>query len=452
MANTRLMTSGSPVKQIFIFALPIMISGAVANLYNLADSTIVGNLISSDALAAVSSTSGIFGLCSMLANGLTAGMSVIISQKYGENNYSDLKKAFANGLEIIILISALITVFGAVFTRSLLTLMNTPENILSDACTYLRIIFLGSATLFVYSFIAASLRAVGDSLPALIYQIIGCVLNIGSDFLFIKVFHMGVDGAALATVLTQLLSLILGIIHIKRKIDLFHFSKYDLYPEKYIIRGFLRIGLPTCFISAMNSLGTIACQIASNSLGSNYVAAVACAGTINSFVTTIPTNHRIAYGTYAAQNFGAKNLARIKQGLKSCMIFEAAFCIVAAVIFLFAGRSILSFMSGGNQTVIEEGNKVLLFWLPLNSLWLVFNLQTQTLNSCGRPFIPTVCGLMESVVRIIVILIFLPTMGFFGVILTHPVTWLTIFIFVQITYPIIMKKIKTEIIKKDEAA
>ena len=241
---TKDMTTGNPVKLIITFSIPLLIGNIFQQFYNMADTIIVGRYLGVDALAAVGSTGAMAFLVNGFVIGLTSGFAVLVSQKFGANDEEGVKKSFASSLILSIIMTIVVTVISVSSARPLLTLMNTPDNIMKDSLSYIIIIYAGNIAIIFYNMLASILRSLGDSKTPLYFLIIASILNIILDIVFIVNFHMGVAGAAYATIISQSVSAILCALYIVKKFPILKLKKSHFKIRKRYIQNQLRIGIP----------------------------------------------------------------------------------------------------------------------------------------------------------------------------------------------------------------
>ena len=282
--STKDMTSGSPMKLILGFAIPLLMGMLFQQVYSLMDTIIVGRFLGVSALAAVGATGSINFLIIGFCLGVCNGFGLPISQRFGARDYDSLRKYVGNSAILSVIIAAFMTALTVIFARDILVLMKTPEDIIDLSYAYIVVIFAGIPATILYNILSSYLRALGDSIAPLIFLVISACLNIGLDLLFIIVFHMGVFGAAFATVLSQAVSGILCLIYICSKVELLHLHKDDWKLDKHYVNFLLMMGLPMGFQYSITAIGSVILQSAVNSLGSTAVASMTAAGKISIFM------------------------------------------------------------------------------------------------------------------------------------------------------------------------
>lgn len=339
------LTKGNEGKSIFLFALPMLIGGVFQQLYNTADSIIVGRFIGVDAMAAVSGANPIMFLIISLITGITLGFSIIISQYFGAKKDKKVKEAINTTYIFAFFSSIILTIVGIVFTEPILKMINTPENIFLQSRNYLIIIFLGLFFSTGYNTVSAVLRGLGDSKNPLYFLIIATILNIILDVVFIIYFNMGVAGVALATVIAQGASFLFSIIYLNKNHKLLKISIKDISFSKNIFIKGIRLGIPSGIQQMLFSLGNIALQSLVNSFGTVYMAAFGAGMKIESFISLPIINLGAALSTFVAQNIGSQKKHRINKGLKFTIYFSLILAVSVTFIFYKYGDFLISFFN-----------------------------------------------------------------------------------------------------------
>lgn len=421
---TKDMTSGSPVKLILLFTLPLLIGNLFQQLYSMADTFIVGRTLGVNALAAVGCTGSLTFFILGFAQGLTSGFSIVMAQRFGARDMDGVRRSFAASIVLsaaVTVVLTLISVFGA---RALLVLLHTPPEIIGDAYWYIVIIFGGIGASMLFNLLSNVLRALGDSRTPLIFLVIACILNIGLDFLLILTFHMGVAGAAVATVAAQLFSGLLCILYIVKRFPALHLARRDFQLTRSEYGVHLRIGLPMGFQSSIIAIGALILQFALNNLGALSVAAYTAAQKVDSIATMPMMSFGMTMATYAGQNYGAGNMERIKKGVTQCAVISVTFSVVMGLVNIFFGHILAGFFVSGQPEVIDQAK----VYLAINGstyfiLALLFIFR-YTLQGLGQSLVPTVAGIMELVMRSFAAVILAGIWGFAGACVANPLAWL----------------------------
>ncbi|MBR3143216.1 MAG: MATE family efflux transporter [Clostridiales bacterium] len=329
------MTKGSPMSIIFKFTMTLLMGNIAQQLYNIVDTIIVGRYVDPDALAAVGSTGTVMFLMLGTSNGLVTGFTIVTSQKYGANDSRGIKTSVTNGFILSLAVAAIITTAGLAFMRPLLRLMNTPEVFFDYAYAYISTICAGIVCMILYNYCASLMRAIGNSKMPLIFLLCSAAMNIGLDLLFIIVFHMATFGAALATVISQGLSVIPCIIYIYAKMPVLRPSKSDWKLDGSTIKQQLHYGIPMAIQYSITASGTVIMQSAFNTFDSIAVTAITAASKFQNVIMQGMLTVGMTMAAYAGQNYGARNMTRIKQGVKAALKIYVVYSAVAAVLAIF---------------------------------------------------------------------------------------------------------------------
>lgn len=418
------LTKGSPAKLILMFTVPLLIGNVFQQFYNMVDMIIVGQTLGKNALAAVGATGSLTFLIIGFAQGLTAGLAIITAQRYGAKDYRGLKKSFAASVVISLVVTIALTILSLVFIHPMLELMQTPPQIIDQAQTFISIILLGIFAAMSFNLLSNVIRALGDSRTPLLFLIIAVIINVVLDLIFIIFFGMGVEGAAIATVIAQVSSSLLCLVYIKKKIPLLQLRKKDFSFDKEEIRVHLNAALPMAFQSSIIAIGAIVLQAALNSLGTDVVAAQAAASRIDQFATQPMMSFGIAMATFSAQNYGAKEYGRILKGVKQTLMMSIGFSFVAGATVIFFGHSLMKlFVSSSETRVFELAQTYFningsLYWI----LAVLFILR-YTLQGLGQSKIPTIAGMMELLMRSFAAIILTGLLGYAGAAAASPLAW-----------------------------
>lgn len=436
------MTQGKTLKTIVNFAVPVLLGNILQNIYNMADTAIVGRTISTDALAAVGATGAIFSLFVGIIGGMMSGFAAVAGRKFGALDFSGLKKVYINGLVITLVISLIATMFGTLLVNELLALINTPADIIESSADYLRIIFAGISTTMLYNFSGEMLRALGNSRKPFFYLIIACVVNIILDFVFILGFGWGVKGAAAATVAAQALSAVLCMTYTFRSVEYFRFRLAELRPEIKVIGECLHIGIPNSLLNGVILVGIIIMQTVTNSFGTDYVASYSGSNTVTNLLIAPVYAFAATLAVFSAQNYGAGNLTRVKKGVNETMRLLFAVYVALSVLSIFVSKPLLTALYGYGEATAK--NAALLMNIKLCTIFFLIPLvfYKAVLQALGKPLFPTLSGFLEITVRYVVATQITKAFGFLGVALTDPITWIITCVFFIITYRYEFKKLE----------
>ncbi|MHB9294156.1 MATE family efflux transporter [Hollandina sp. SP2] len=344
---TKNLTVGNPAILILSFAGPLFVGNLFQQWYNMADTIIVGRTIGVEALAAVGCTGSINFLILGFVIGFTQGASIITSQRFGAGDTPGIRRSFAASILLGAGLTVVLMLISIPSARPLLRFLKTPEEILEGAYSYIVVIYGGIGAAVLFNLCSTIMRAVGDSRTPLIFLAFACIINIILDFLFILIFRMGVAGAAYATVIAQLLSGLLCIPILITKIPLLRITKEDWRGiTRAELLTHIKGALPMGFQMSIIAIGIVTVQFALNQLGILAVAAYTASQKIDQFATMPMASFGAAMTTYAAQNYGARKIDRIRRGLIQCSLMSCAFSLFMGLLYFFAGRHLAALFIG----------------------------------------------------------------------------------------------------------
>ena len=419
-------TEGVIWKQILIFFFPILLGTFFQQLYNTADAVIVGRFLGKEALAAVGGgTSVAINLLIGFFVGLSSGATVVISQYYGAKYESGTRKAIHTSIALSIICGVLITIIGVLFTRPILVMMGTPDDVLPLATSYMRIFFMGSIANTIYNMGSGIFRAFGDSKKPLWFLIISCGVNIVLDLLFVGFFKMNVDGAAIATIISQIISAILVIFFLMRRKDHLRLSWKEVRIDLKILSNILKIGLPAGIQSALYTVSNIIIQVNINGYGTNAAAAWAAFGKLDTIFWMAINALGVAITTIVGQNFGAELYKRVRTTIRLSLLMGTALTLMISTLFYVAGKwGIMLFTS--DQEVINLGVEILRFLAPVWITYMPIEILSGALRGCGKTFIPTIITVVGICVLRMIWLFALPYFSaeFMMVFACYPISWI----------------------------
>lgn len=364
------LTRGSIMKALLLFAVPLFISNLFQQLYNTADTMIVGNVLGDQSLAAIGSTSAVFELIIGFANGVGSGFGIVIACLWGANDREKLKKAVASSLILSLMLSAVLMIVSFVALKPLLILLKTPADILEEAYGYISIICMAVAITMLYNLGAALLRAIGDSITPLIVLLIASVLNIALDFLFMTRFSMGIAGAAVATVIAQGVCCIFCFWFILRRAKVLVPSRKDFSFDSALCRELLEQGFSMGFMLSIVSLGTVALQSSINVLGTQIIAAHTTARKLFGLLTMPFATVAAAIATFTSQNKGAEQYDRIRQGVYQANMLTTIYSIVVTILIFLSAPFLVHVMSGSSDPfILQTGSMYMRINSPFLSYW-----------------------------------------------------------------------------------
>ena len=438
------MTSGRILPILIRFSIPLILGSLFQQLYSFVDSAIVGNFVGNDALTAIGVTGSLNFLVLGLTMGSAIGFSIPISQSVGEGNEADVNKNFWNGLYLTCLIGLSVSLGVTPFVRPLLMLMNTSAAFLDMATDYLTVILMGQITVVLYNYLAGAIRAFGDSKRPFIFLVASSLLNVVLDLLFVLVIPMGVVGAAVATVISQLISVLLCVWWIVRGrlIRTRDGEGNRLYlPSAGHIKKICLVGLPLGLEYSVCSIGNVVLQGSINTLGDVYATAQYCGERIRSIATIPMESVGTAMATYAAQNFGAKKYDRIRQGVKCGLLIQGVYCVIAFLVLLLLGKPLVYLLLGSADTAEAILSAEYLFIISLlfifhGSLMIFRN----TVQGMGYGASTLASSVMEIIGRSLSGVLAVSFGSFFLICVSAPMAWIFALVCCIILFLIYVRK------------
>ena len=425
MKTTQNMTTGSPVRHIILFSIPMMIGNIIQQLYNLADSIVVGRVVGRTALGAIGATGSVTFLFFALCNGIGSGGGVITSQYFGRDDKKKVKRCIFN-VALIMLIFPLIVGAAAFFlSRPLLILLDTPETMLPDAVTYMQMMSIGLVFVSLYNYISSMLRALGDSMTPLMFLIFASLVNIGLDITFVKFLGLGVLGAALATLISQFLSGVLCMLFAIGTNPYFHLEKKDMRYDRKVVKDSLRLGIPLSLQFSMIAVSCMALQRVVNGFGDIAVTAFTATSRIEQVIHQPYQTLSAALSTYSGQNYGANKKDRVIEGYRKSLLIMAIFTLIMIPVLQFFGEDIVSLFLTDEPEVIRTGAIALrissLFYLFLGVIYVARGV----LSGIGDAFFALLNGIVEVIGRFTIPLFLtaIPMIGMWGIWWSVGIVW-----------------------------
>lgn len=442
MMKTKTLTEGTPWKQILLFSIPIFWGNVFQLLYSLVDTKIVGSTLGTEALAAVGSVSTLHTLMTGFLNGLTLGFSLITAMCFGAKNRKRLKKTFAAAISLGVLTTLALVLMLMIFLHPVLNLLHVPQAQFEMAYAYISVLIVGLFATLFYNLCANTLRAIGDALTPLVFLIVATVSNIGLDYLFILGFQMGVQGAAYATVLAQLLSVVLCLIRIFRKFPILHIQKEDFRFDRELMAEMYKSGLSMGLMSCLVGIGTILLQSAINTLGTTVIVAHTAARKVFELVSLPNSVLGSAMATYCGQNYGARRFDRIRQGIRASLIIASVWAVVVFLIcHTIEGKLIQFVASTTNPDVIYWGSTYLKVDMSFIVICGVIVILRNSMQGFGDRVIPVFSSCIELAGKIMFAFVFAPMFAYWGIIWAEPMVWIAMVI------PLIVKVV--HVLKKE---
>lgn len=420
------MTKGSPLKNIVLFSIPLIIGNFFQLLYNMVDSFIVGRTLGVNALAGLGASGSLMFLILGFSQGFTSGLSITTAQAFGAEDYPKVKRSvFINWLSSI-LIGLILTCISTYFLKDILLFMNTPAEIIDYTYNYLNVIFGGMLMTIFFNMLSNLMRALGDSRTPLYFLVGAMLTNIVLDYIFIIYFNWGTFGAGFATVISQGVSVVLLIWTIRLKWPLLQIDWKHLKVEKEELLYHWKIGLPMAFQASIIAIGALSVTFALNQLGPLAVAGFTASQKIDQVVSLILMSFGVAMATYVGQNYGAHQFDRIKAGVRSVTFLTLTVAICAGIFLIFFGGNLVTIFADGNSQadIYTYGQQYFRFTAPFYWLLSLLFIYRYTLQGLGDSFIPTIAGIMELIMRVIAAFVLSQFMGFNGIVLASPLAWL----------------------------
>ena len=422
---TKDMTSGSPAKLIFGFAIPMFLGLLFQQFYSMVDTLIVGKFLGVNPLAGVGSTTSLNFMVLGFCMGVCNGFAIPVAQMFGAKEEHRLRKYVTNGAWLCIGFSIVMTLVVVAVCRPVLVLMQTPEEIFEYAYVYIVIVFWGIPCTFLYNILAAIIRSLGDSKTPVVFLAVSSGINIVLDLVFVLAFDMGVEGPAIATVLAQGISGIVFLWYMYRKFPVLHASREEWRPELSYMGKLCYIGVPMGLQYSVTAIGTLVLQAAVNGLGAAVVAGVTAGQKINAFIQCPLEALGQTMAPYAGQNMGAEKYDRIGKGLKSAVGMGFVVSVLCFVLAIFFGKQLTTlFVDASETTIISYSYQFLLYCTGGYCLLTLVNTVRFTIQGMGFSVFAILSGIMEMIARILAATVVVQMIGFAGTCLAHPMAWL----------------------------
>ena len=425
MSKDEYLITDAPLKALTVFAMPMILGSFFQQIYNMADSIIVGQFVGSSALAAVGACAALTNVFICVALGAGVGAGVLVSRYFGARDYGKMKTIVSTSLISFLVLSILLGIFGFCFSHSMMSLLQTPPDILDEAVLYLRVYFVGFPFLFMYNILSTMFTSIGESRIPLVLLIFSSVLNIFLDILFIVPFHMGVAGAAWATILSQFFSAVLSLVVGLKNFPILHLHREDFTDLKDTAILHLKTGFPMGFQMSVMCIGQLAMQAVVNSLGTAAVAGYTAASKADQLSVLVNNAMMTAISNYVAQNFGAGRWDRIRQGVRACLIQTEAFNLIMCIgILLLRHPIVRMFLSDPTKEIYHYSDMYLTIVAPFYfvlGLLAVYRTSIQSMQNGKAPF--AAC-MIELVMRIAATVGLSGIIGYTSVCIASPMAWI----------------------------
>lgn len=452
MANTNDMTVGSPTRDILRFAIPLILGYILQQMYQIIDAVIVGRWIGVGALAAVGASSSVMFLIMGFCNGSCAGFSIPIAQAFGAKDFAKMRCYVGNAIRLGIVFAVVITLMSCTLCTRILYLVNTPDDIFQDAWIFLFLQFAAIPFTMAYNLLAGFIRALGNSRQPFYFLIFSAIINILLDIVFILIMGMGVEGAGIATLLSQAFSSMMCLWYIRKHLTILIPQGEERHFNNKRIAILLNNGVPMGLQFSITGIGIIMLQSANNALGTLYVASFTAAMRIKYLFICVFDNIGVAMATYCGQNIGAEKTERIQLGIRSALMITAVyFVLTVIVIYPFADQMMALFVNSGEQDVIKNAAyymRISNYFYPALGLLTIFRYSIQGL---GYSMLSMLSGVMEMIARCGVSIWLVPELAFTGVCFADPTAWMAADLFLIPAYFYLYKKIKRDKAHKTRA-
>ncbi|MCM1258832.1 MAG: MATE family efflux transporter [Roseburia sp.] len=442
--HTLNLTKGSISGGMLRFAVPVFLGTLFQLFYSLADTRIVGSALGEGALASVGAVSVLANLMIGFMNGMALGFAIPVARYFGSGNIRGIKKNVGNIIFLGLVMTLVFTFFSLVFMDNLMEWMNISPELYRDAKIYISILICGLASTFAYNAGAGILRAVGDTVAPLLFLVCSSILNIVMDLGFIQGFHMGVEGAAYATVISQVISGILCWVYMMRKYEMFHITFQDVLPEKQYMTELASAGFSMACMNSLVQFGTVSLQTSINTLGQNTIVAHTAARKATEIFMILFSVIGSTMATFAGQNFGAGTYERIKKGLFFVIKLNFAWCFLVFIIAHVCSPWIISVITGTNVAEILKTGALYLqvdtcFYIIPSFITMLRNM----LQGLGDHITPVVSSSLELLGKVLFAKILTPIFGYWGIIWAEPFVWALMVI------PLVVQTLRHPALKKE---
>ena len=448
------LTQGNPLKLILGFSVPLLFGLFFQQLYNFVDTAIVGRFLGADALAAVGSTGCINFMILGFCMGMCAGFAIPIAQAFGAHDETELRRFVGNAIYVCAVLSVVLATATSLLCPWMLRALNTPEDIIADATAYIQPIFMALPVTVLYNMSSGVLRSLGDSKTPVYFVATAAIINIILDTVFILYFKMGVRGAAIATIISQLFSGVGCLIVMKKRFPILQLSQDDLRFRPVFAKRLLGMGIPMGLQFSITAIGSVVIQTAINGLGTVAVASVAAASKLCNLFYCVIDALSTTMATFSGQNVGARKVYRIHEGLKTATIIGGVYSVIVFLVAWLFGPALLTlFVSAAETEVIALGHQYLLFNTVPYFFLLMVNLLRFSIQGMGFTRAAMFAGVAEMIARTLVAVVLVPLMGFPGACCANPVAWIAADLFLFPCYLHVSKRLAQQLgcpFRKDE--
>lgn len=436
------LTKGKPIKVILLFAIPLYIGQLFQLCYSLIDTRIIGGTLGEVSLAAVGATTSLSDMLIEFLNGIICGFGIIISTFFGAKDEKNMKKAVGGTIVLGMAGTIIISAASLILLPQILKVLNISDELMPQSAAYIGIILAGLIATTLYNICAAVLRAIGDSYTPLIFLIISNLLNVLLDYICILCLHMGVSGAAAATVFSQALSALLCFLYMRKKYPQLRLGREDIMPDKEVYRQLLPTGLSMGFMISFVTLGSLALQTSINTFGTNIIVAHTAARKATSLFLIPFFVLGSALATYCGQNLGAEEYGRIKKGIRDTVLLSFVWCaIVLLVVFTLSSFIITGITASKEGEIISTAS----LYLKINAVFYflpaVICIFRNSMQGFGDTRTPLISSFIELAGKVIIAYLLAPAIGYMGVIVSEPIVWAIMVI------PLLIGMVRNPVIK-----
>ncbi len=442
-SHTKNMTEGKPASLILTFALPLMVGNVFQQLYTVVDTMVVGKALGVPALAAIGAADWMNWLMLGVIQGITQGFGILMAQAFGAGRYKELRQTVGCAAVLSLLSSVLLLCAGQCIARPVLSLLQTPPEIMDNALLYLRIMYLGVPIVMSYNLFATVLRSLGDGRTPLLAMIVAAVINILLDLLFVLGFGFGIGGAAAATLIAQLFSSLFCLYRL-RKIEILSLCPADFCLRGHLPAKLLMLGFPMAFQNAVISVGGMIVQFVVNGFGVIFIAGFTATNKLYGVLEVAATSYGYSMITYTGQNLGAGKTARIRKGMRAALLISLITSAWIAAVMLLFGKAILSGFISGTPEEFELTLQVAYRYLAVMSAFLpilyILHVTRSTIQGMGNTVLPMVSGIAEFIMRAASAILLPIAVGESGIFYAEIMAWAGADLILVISYFVVIKK------------
>lgn len=441
------MTEGRPGKLIVAFALPLMLGNVFQQLYTVVDTMVVGKYLGVGALAALGAADWMNWMMLGIVQGFTQGFAILMAHEFGAERYDRLRGVVGNSAVLSLFFSLLLVVLGQMAAHPVLLILQTPEDIMPGALLYLRIMFLGIPIVMAYNLLACILRSLGDGKTPLQAMVVASVTNILLDLLFVMVFQWGIAGAAVATLIAQVVSGLFCLYHIG-KLEILRLDRADYRVQSQVFRRLLGLGFPMAFQNCIIAIGGMIVQFVVNGFGVLFIAGFTATNKLYGVLEIAATSYGYAMITYVGQNLGAGKYSRVRKGMRAAVAIAVATSVVIAVVMLSFGKLILGCFISGTPEEVTQTMEVAYFYLAVMSVCLpilyILHVTRAAIQGMGNTKLPMVSGIVEFLMRTVAALLLPLAVGEIGIFFAEIAAWIGADVVLVASYFAVARKCLTE--------